>query len=303
MARFRRVVALASTAFTLAGAGALPAQTATARKPAAVASGKHILWKVTGARGTVYLLGSVHLLTPDAYPMAPAIESAFSGAKRVVFEANLDSLQARAPELVLRGRLPEGQTLRSVLSPETYALLESKLQAYGMAPEMVQGMKPWLLALLLSQFEFQKAGLQPQYGIDLHYKEEAQKAGKALGSLESTDFQLGIFDGFAPVDQETFLRSTLTQLDSTGVVMLRIKDAWKAGDAVALESWVNRNTAPYPAISAALLTDRNRRWVPQIEAMLKGGEDVLVVVGAGHLVGRDGVVALLRAKGYRVEQL
>ncbi|MBX6365057.1 MAG: TraB/GumN family protein [Gemmatimonadetes bacterium] len=309
MTRLRRIVAPAFTAWALSGAGALQAQTAAAPRaaasPATVAGApaRHILWKVTGAHATVYLLGSVHLLTPDAYPLAPAIERAFAAADRVVLEADLDSLQARAPELVLRGRLPEGQTLRAVLSPETYALLEAKLGAYGLPVAMVEGVKPWLLALMLSQLEYQKVGLRPEYGVDMHYARAAREAGKALGALESADVQLGLFDGLSPADQETFLRSTLERLDSTGVDVRRIADAWKAGDAETLESLVNREIAPYPGLAAALLADRNARWVPQIEAMLRGGEDVLVVVGAGHLVGRGGVVALLRAKGYRVERL
>ena len=292
---------LRAGAAALALAAALPAQAAAQAAPAAAP--QHILYRVQGEQGTVYLLGSVHLLTPDVYPLGPKLETAFDEAERVFFEVNLDSLAARAAELAARAQYAPGKTLQSELAPETYALLEQKLGGYGLSAAMVNGYEPWMVALTLVTIEYQRAGLKPELGIDVHFKTRAAQAGKPLGALESVDFQLGLFDSFSTREQEQFLQQTLEQLERTGPMMAELVTAWKAGDERRLDALMNESMREYPALYARMLTDRNAAWVPQIERMMREPGDELVVVGAGHLVGSSGVVEMLRRKGYRVEQL
>jgi uncharacterized protein YbaP (TraB family) len=264
---------------------------------------KHMLYRVHGASGpTVYLLGSVHLLTAEAGKLPPEVDSAFSHADVVAFETNLDTIKMRAQELLLRGRFAAGSSLRSSLSPAGLARADTVLRSYGLTVDQMNGFKPWLVSVLLSQMAMQHANFLPQFGVDAQIDARAHAAGKSIIGLESADFQIGLFDSIAPADQELMLVSGHAP-DSASVDLGRVKDAWLSGNAAAIDSLLNAGTADSPQLLAMLVTDRNKSWIPKIESMLNGPCDALVVVGAGHLVGKLGVVELLRAKGYTVEQM
>jgi uncharacterized protein YbaP (TraB family) len=280
-----------------------PAPHGSSWRAASDSADRHMLWRVDGGRGTVYLLGSVHLLTPDAYPLAPVIQDAFAKSARVVFEASIDSLQMRGAELVTRGALPAGQTLQSVLDSATWARLDSLAPAYHLPLAQVQHFKPWVVSLILSQLALQDAGFSPQYGIDVQMNDSAKAAGKSVGGLESVDFQIGLFDSLSPTAQAALLAESLISPDSAREEMTAMKSAWLHGDAAALARETAAGFANDSAVYHAILLDRTARWLPQVEAMLQQPQTVLVVVGAGHLVGARGLVALLRAKGYTVTQL
>jgi uncharacterized protein YbaP (TraB family) len=298
MKRFVRT----ATAALLAAGTLAAAPEAAAQQPA-----RNILYRVDGPSGaTVYMLGSIHLLTPDAYPLAQHVESAYADAERVYFEVSLDSLQARAAEMVPRALWQNGQTLRGALPADLYAQVEQAAAQYaqmGITMAVLDRFEPWMVAMMFSQLEWAKAGLQAQHGVDVHFEGRAQQDGKALGALESVDFQLGLMDGFTPEQQVEMLRQTLEDLPETGEMMGKMVAAWRAGDAAAIDSLMNGSMGRYPQLYATMLTDRNAAWVPQIEQLLRGQDDVLVIVGAAHLVGDESVVSMLRQRGYTVEQL
>jgi len=301
MKRFSGAARLLATAFVCVAALA-PARVRAQSGPAS-STGRHMLWRVTGPRGTVYLLGSVHLLSPDAYPLPAAVDSAFAHADRVVFEANIDSLQMRGAELVARGTLPAGQTLEGALPAATYATLDSLAPAYHLPLAQVQRFKPWVISLMLSQLALASEGFSPQYGVDVQMDNRAKAAGKPVGGLESVDFQIGLFDTLSPSDQLALLHESLISPDSARREMLVLKTDWLTGNDAALAHDTELGFADDSALYHRLLVDRTRSWVPQVEAILAEPQTVLVVVGAGHLVGQQGLVALLRAKGYTVTQL
>jgi uncharacterized protein YbaP (TraB family) len=299
MKRFARTAAAALLA---AGSMASPAP-AAAQQPAA----RNILYRVEGPSGaTVYMLGSIHLLTEDAYPLAQPVEAAYADAERVFFEVNLDSLQGRAMELMPRALLRDGRTLRGEIPADLYALVEqtaTRYAAMGINMAVLDRLEPWMVAMVLSQLEWSRVGLEAKYGIDYHFEGRAQKDGKVLGALESVDFQMGLMDGFSGDQQVQFLRQTLEDLPRTGEMMDEMVQAWRAGDAAAIDALMNSSMGENPEVYARMLTDRNAAWVPQIEQLLRGSDDVLVVVGAAHLVGGESVVAMLRSRGYTVDQL
>ncbi|HEU0015239.1 MAG TPA: TraB/GumN family protein [Longimicrobium sp.] len=300
-----RRLLLALTPVLLA-AGACGPQAAPTRAPsvsAPASAPRHMLYRVEGRGGaTVYLLGSIHLLTADVYPLAQPIEAAYADAERVWFEADLDSLEAKAPQMINRGLLTGGRTLRTELPADVYAVVQQAAQRAGIDMNVLDRLEPWLAGLLLAQTEYQRAGLQAEHGIDRHFAGRARQDQKPRGGLESVEFQMGLFDGFTREQQVEFLRSSLEDLSKTGEMMGVLKAAWLAGDEAAIDSLMN-DSMDHPELMARLLTDRNRAWVPQIEQMLQGTDDVLVVVGAAHLVGQNSVVRMLRDKGWRVEQL
>ncbi len=307
-----RKMALAASA--LLAAGALPSaaqvasvvattrgSTTTVSSPSSAS--KHILYRVRGPEGaTVYLLGSVHLLSADAATLPAVVDSAFAHARSLTLETSLDSAMVRAPELLARGRFADGRTLRGSLSPAAASKTDSLLHTYGLSLDQVNGFKPWFVSMLMAQVAMQKLNFQSQYGVDMQLNTRAKQTAKPVLGLESVDFQMGLLDGLSPADQERML----VESDGPDVAAKQlgaIRDAWSHGDAVGLDSLINVRLAEAPAVYDAMIGSRNRAWVPKIEAMIRGHDDALVVVGAGHLVGKDGVVAMLRAKGYTIEQM
>lgn len=295
--RFNRIAAAALLAAgSLAGANGAQAQET-----------RSILYRVEGASGaTVYMLGSIHLMSPDAYPLPQPVQTAYADAERVYFETSLDSLMARQTEMAMRGMYQDGRTLRSEIPADLYAQIEAaapSLAAMGVTMPVLDRMEPWMVALLFQSVEWAKAGLQPEHGVDMHFSSRAKTDGKPVGGFESVDFQLGLFDGMSAEEQVAFLRESMADLPRVGEEMRRLVAAWRAGDAAAIDALMNESMAEAPALYARLLTDRNAAWVPQIEQMLRGSDDVLVVVGAGHLVGQHSVVEMLRQRGHTVEQM
>ena len=271
--------------------------------PNAATAAKHMLFRVRGPNGaTVYLLGSVHLLSPESATLPPEVDAAFAQAKSVGFETSIDTLQMRAQELLMRGRYANGTTLRSSLSPATIAHTDSLLTSYGMSIDQLNGFKPWVVSILLTQLVLQKMNFKAELGVDMQLHAKAKAASKPEFGLESTDFQLGLFDSMSPQDQESMLKEIVAP-DSAAKQLTAIRDAWSSGNAAALDSLMNAGMKESPGIFATMITNRNRSWIPKLESLIRGKDDALVVVGAGHLVGKDGVVELLRAKGYTIEQL
>lgn len=268
------------------------------------AQGKHMLFRARGSSGaTVYLLGSVHLLSSDAGTLPAVVDSAFADAKAVAFEASIDTLEMRAAELVARAQYPAGTTLRSSLSPAAVPKVEAILASYGLSLDRVAQYRPWFIALLLEQAVMQRASFQPQYGVDAQLNERAKSAKKPRLSLESVDFQLHLLDGLTPAQQEAELLE-IQPPDEAMKQLEALKDMWVAGNAAGLDSVSHADDTPASAtIDSVLVKDRNTNWLPKIESWLRGKDDILVVVGAGHLVGKDGIVARLRANGYTVDQL
>lgn len=284
----------------LAAGCVLPASGAAAQEA------RGILYRAEGPGGaTVYLLGSIHVLSRDAYPLPRRVEDAYADAERVVFETHIDSLQGREVEWVVRGTYRNGQTLRGSVPADVYAQVERAAHALavlGMAPQGVDRMEPWMAALTFQAAEWQKAGMLAEHGLDMHFARRARDDGKPVGGLESVRFHMELFDAMPLEEQVSFLRVALEDLPRTGPLMREIVGAWRAGSEAALDAIVRESMDRSPALYARLLTSRNAAWVPQIEQMLAGRDDVLVVVGAAHLVGDHGVVAMLRRLGYAVEQ-
>jgi len=264
---------------------------------------KHMLFRVRGPNGAcVFLLGSVHLLSAEAGKLPPAVDSAFERAKTVAFETSFDSLQLRAMEMMTRARYQNGATLRSSLSPAGAARLDTVLKSYGLTVEQVNGFKPWFVSMLLMQTVMQRAHFEAKYGVDMQLNARAHTANKSIVGLESVEMQLGMFDSLSPAEQESMVLKS-NGPDSSSRVLMKIKDAWMTGDVAALDALLNEGLKDVPTIFAKLVSDRNAAWIPKIEQMVKTGDDALIVVGAGHLVGKNGVVEMLRAKGYKVDQI
>ena len=287
-------------------AAVLVASAAGAAPPEDEAAGpKHCLWRVRSATNTVYLLGSIHIMQRDAYPLAAVIESAFTSSSVAVFEVDLGADDAAGSALgaLAAGSLPEGRTLRDVVSPETYQQAKQRLATAGYDIAGMERMRPWMIATTLTLAELQRAGYSPADGVDQYFQRRAAGAGMRVVGLETLDDQLALFAELTPDEDEAFLVQTLRELEALIPQVAELTADWQAGRVADVEALLAEGFAAFPRLYAKLVVDRNRRWLPQIEALLAGDQRAFVAVGALHLVGEEGVVELLEAKGYQVEQL
>jgi uncharacterized protein YbaP (TraB family) len=268
------------------------------------AAAHHSLWKIKGPRNEVYLLGSVHVLKKEDYPLPAVIESAFTNAGVVAFETDLEALEnpATAMKLMTKARLPEGETLQQQLKPEVYEQLNKHLKDAGLQPEMFNQLSAPMAAIALALVEFQKMGLDPEYGVDKHFFELARKANKQIIPLETVDFQIGLLTDFTKDEGNLLLKATLKDLDSLKTDFGDLVKAWKTGDTTKLGKFLNEAMEEAPVIFKRLVTNRNRNWLPKIEELTRGEKNAIVIVGAGHLIGKEGVMELLKEKGLKVTQ-
>jgi uncharacterized protein len=266
---------------------------------------KATLWKVKGDHNTLYLLGSIHILSKQAYPLKPALEHAFDDANQVVFEIDLTRFTSQnfRQEFKRTALYPPGQTLSKKLSPETVELLRSTLPYYGLTLSRVDHLKPWFLAEWLSTRTLEMAGFSDQLGVDLYFYRKAKAAGKPVLGLETLRDQAQIFDRFSDAENEQYLIGTISGLPAYAVMVRQLVDAWKNGDVRLLDQLLNQDKRSDPTTHEVLFSRRNSKWVPEIERFAHEGGNYLIIVGAGHLVGDDGVVAQLKRAGYSVEQL
>ena len=277
----------------------------TAYAQASAQQKKDFLWTVKSPKATVYLLGSFHLLKSDAYPLDKNIEAAYKDSPRVVFEADIDNVNTPAfqARMLSQGLYPEGQTLEQNISKETYALLEKKLAEVGLSIDQVSRFKPWLCAVTIAALKLKRMGFDPEYGVDKYFFKKAKEDGKERLFLETLDFQIALFSDLGGTEAEAFLKQTLKDLEVVETMLPDMVSAWKTGDAARLESSMTISFKEYPAMYDRFLAQRNKQWAGFIEQLLAQGGTTLVVVGAGHLVGQDNLVQLLKDKKYTIEQV
>jgi uncharacterized protein len=273
--------------------------------PVHAAPAHNFMWKATGKGGVVYLVGSVHMLTQQYYPLAPAIENAFKDTDLLVEEVDLDEITApdAQMQILMRGMLPAGQSLETQLSPSTLALVQKATAGLGDAAKPLMLFKPWMLAIAIEGYELEKAGFDKDLGLDKHFYDLAHTAGKKVQGLETAEYQISRFDGMTTEQQDRFLADTLKELDTEKASVTKLADAWKAGDAATVEAVVLADVKSDPVMYQRLLVERNRNWLPKLEALFARPGHAFVIVGAAHLVGPDGLLQMLKSKGYAIEQM
>ena len=272
---------------------------------AQAAQAKTFAWKVTGKGGTIYLMGSIHVMSESFYPLNPALETAFKDSDLLVEEVDMAEMLDPTTQLSMltRGMLPSNQSLDKLVSPATLALVKKATGDMGSAGEPLMRFKPWMLAIALQGMELAKAGFNPALGLDQHFYDEAQAASIKVQGLETVAYQISRFDEMTMEQQDRMLAETLKELATETATVGKLGDAWKSGDVAAIEGIALADLKSDPVMYQRLLVERNKNWLPKIEALFARRGRALVVVGAAHLVGPDGLIAMLKAKGYTVAQL
>ena len=271
----------------------------------AAAPPEPLLWKASTRDGNVYLLGSFHLLKKRDYPLDARVETAYAAARSVVFEVDPDEMASPETLAAIQNlaRFSDGRTLRSVISAET----AEKLQAFLGGEAAMKGadaFKPWFMSVNLSVGMMSMTGLDPKLGLDQHFMQRARKDGKKIAGLETAVDQIGALDGAPMSEQAAMLTDALAPFAEVKQKINDMHDAWRSGDVERLAAMVNAEMAEKTPHSYRLLgRDRNLKWLPQLRGLLDEGGTHLVIVGAMHLLGEDGLVELLRQRGVKVERV
>lgn len=273
------------------------------------ASQKVFLWEVRDPRSDkdriIYLLGSIHAGHESFYPVEPVIEDAYASSQTLVVEVDLTAVSQGEMQETVRSmaRLPRGTTVDSLISPDTWEKLVSVLETYGMTKETVLRSKPWFAAMLIATLRVVKDGFRPDLGLDQYF---IGKGDKEIVGLESIQFQLKLFDNLSAELEELLLLDAIEGSIQAGGDIHKVLEAWKKGDPAALQEVMLGGIAKQPRFKPLykrLVTDRNRTMATRIIKLNQKWETLFVVVGAGHLVGTQGLVAIFEKKGYRVRQL
>ncbi|MCG8371089.1 MAG: TraB/GumN family protein [Proteobacteria bacterium] len=263
------------------------------------------LWRSQGTSNSIYLLGSVHLLREEDHPLHSAIDAAYDDADVVVMELDMDDLDPAKAQAAFRraGVLTDGTTLRDLMGEEPYAQAEKAAAAVDVPLDMLAQSEPWLAAITVELMALYRIGFNPLYGVEMTITNRATSDGKPIEGLETVDEQLAFLDGLPLEAQREMLLQTLTGSAALPESIDGTIEAWHHGDVQALERDLLSAIREQPELHAALLVDRNRRWAEAIAGWIGDDRDYLVVVGALHLVGDEGVPALLEEKGIGIHQL
>ena len=255
---------------------------------------------------TVYLFGSLHILPMSIEWTTPEIKTAMESSGVFFFEAPADrDAQLLARDFILyNGVLPRGATLRQVLTHREYLIYSTILIRAGLKPELFERYRPWLASLVLGLAYLYPDKLAGLVGADDALIDYAQMNGKEVHYLESVEQQMSLLTRPNEASQIRELKRLIQSLPQTRVQSELLLDLWRTGDVDRLGMTISSYFRGYPGMEDALVGNRNRIWLSQIESLLGSGETTaMVTVGAAHMAGNKGLLALLCAEGYDVERV
>ena len=270
---------------------------------AAPAVAKPPVWVVRDADSTLVIFGSMHVLPTGTDWRPAALIDAVGKADDLWFELPIDqSTQMAVAQLAaVKGKLPPGQTLSAKLDAKTKARLAKAQADLGVPPGALEPFQPWFAEIALATAVFAKHGATGSDGVEATIAREAPAKAQRK-AFETAEEQIDLFAGAPMADQIASLKQTLDELDDGPAAFTDLLKAWVEGDIKGLqENAVEPVRRASPRLYARLIADRNARWTKLLAERMKGAGETVVVVGAGHLVGQDGVPARLRALGFQVE--
>ena len=264
------------------------------------------VWKLDGDNGSFYLAGSCHVLRKSDYPLPEEFESAYDDADQVIFESDIEALMSQEIQLLLlsKGMYTGGDTLEKKLSKKSYASLVKYCNDRSMSIDLFQNFKPWMVTMTFLVLELGKNGITPADGLDMYFSNKAKKDGKQTGGLEDVYRHIELVSSFEEEFDDSIIESFIQEVEKVQVIMEDLIKSWRAGDEAEIDEYVSENMRKeFPKLYKKLITDRNRDWIPHLETLMDSGKRTLVIVGVGHLVGKDSVINLLKSKGYKIKKM
>jgi uncharacterized protein len=270
--------------------------------------GNVFMWKAESNGQVCYLLGSIHFLNSRHYPLHASIESAFNKSDVLAVEADISGSagMSAATSAVYQAMYQDGRTLKDDVSGRTLDMVKKKLADMNMASDYMMKFKPWFVAMTILQYQLAKLGYNADAGVDKYFLDRAAQSGMPVKELEGVNFQLNLFNSFSRTENEHFLLSTIVSTNQMQTQVTKMINAWLAGDASTMHQNNTGYLSRYPELVPMykkLNDDRNVTMTQKIEGYLNSNKTHFVVVGAAHLAGPNGIVNILRNKGYTVTQL
>jgi uncharacterized protein YbaP (TraB family) len=313
---FGKLAVLAATAVVLVACNKAPPATAPSAAPTtpapvaapapAAAAARPALWRIGDEDTTVYLFGTVHVLPPELSWRTRPVEDALNASKAVYFETDVNPNQIALAQMAQRlGMYAPPEKLSDHLTPEQRAAV-AKASAKLSAPmAIIDTMKPWLAAMTLSEQTIANAGYDPNSGVERTLLPMATAAGKDIRKLETVEEQLLVFADLPEKVQIDYLISGIDEIDKEPTLLGDLVSAWSKGNVEKLDKiMIEDDLEDTPEVYQALLVNRNKNWTVKLDALVKSEPGVFfVAVGAGHLAGKDSVLGMLTAKGYKVERV
>ena len=265
------------------------------------------VWRVTDDAGhTLYLAGSIHVLRASDYPLPAPYEQAYQASTSLAFETDLTAKGNDFSRALGAAALyPHDGKLQDHVDPRTYAyLLRVISNVHGSTePEKhIEHLRPWAIS-----FELESPGglqgISSRSGVEWHFIEKAKRDHKETDGLVPFRDHIAVFGKMNDADSEATLLLAFINLNTDGKVFAQTLSCWKRGDMAGLEKIVEDEYRDAPGVRQRMLSERNATWMPKLEGYLRSGKTWTVLAGTAHMAGDDGVPALLRARGYHVEQL
>lgn len=264
-------------------------------------------WVVKDADSTIYLLGTVHLLKPDTVWKTDKLLAAMKDAQQLWLELPTTDPQAMAPEmmqLVTKYGLSPGMPLSKDMTPEEMKTLDEAAKLAGLSAAQLNIFRPWFAALTISNAAMMRAGYDPSSGVDSNVEGIFKTRGIKPNGLETAEEQIKVFASMTREDEIAYLRETMKEYNEASTELDKMIAQWSTGDLAGLEEmFVTDIKDDSPELYDALLRNRNANWVVKIEDMLTGKGTIFIAVGAGHLIGPDSVLAMLKARGIGSERM
>jgi uncharacterized protein len=262
------------------------------------------VWAVCDSNSIMYLYGSMHLRRRGAAWGGPTAEAALAHAAEVWTEIDLDKSESEElrPLLQQLGFNPSGGLLAGV-PPDYRVKLEAAATRVGASLQAFDNLRPWLISLTISMGEIVRTGYEPAAGVDRAIHARSVEAGKRLRWLETPEQQLRFLADLPDPVQMEMLYETLDQTENAVAQLARMERAWEIGDTDALADLIMGDKERFPELYFALFTRRNEAWAETLAAEMDGAGEDFVVVGAGHLIGQDSLIQMLRDRGFKVVRL
>ncbi len=269
---------------------------------------KSLLYKVSNQKATVYILGSIHLAKPEFYPLQSTIEKAYAKSDILVVEVDVErpeAMMVMQEKMMTLGIYMPPKSLKTELTPATYRALQAYATKTSLPISLMEQMRPWVVMLQLSMAEMIRLGYSPEFGIDKHFLDQARASGKEVLELESIEQQMALLSKDDKEYQDKLLRYTLTSMHEIEPMLDQLSESWQSGNAESMEKIFVLSMQDEPELQDVydeLITNRNYTMTKKIVEYLKTDKVHFVVVGAGHVIGVEGIVELLKKQGYRVTQ-
>ncbi|MFT2090762.1 TraB/GumN family protein [Paraglaciecola sp. 2405UD69-4] len=263
------------------------------------------VWKVSSANHSLFIAGTIHILTPDDYPLPKEYDTAYQLSSKLVFETDMVAVGQPefAQKMMTTMTFSDGTTIDKVLNADTYQALSVFLSSKSIPIQALADYKPGMIAITLSMMELQSMGYTSE-GVDVFFSKKATADKKQQAWLETPDQQLQFLANMGNEDPNLMIDYTLKDIKTMDTSFTKMHTAWLNGDMGTMaEVGIYPFKSDYPAIYEDLISTRNSNWYPQIISMLKDEPTEFVLVGALHLSGPDGILAKLEAQGYKIEKL